>query len=229
VGTIVVRGPVRITDEVFQVGGPQLTAAQDAAIYLISFDGHAALIDAGCGRANGALLRNIEAAGVKPEDIELLLITHCHFDHTGGAKWLRDRLRCAVVMNELDALYLEVGDHEVTAASWYGSRLEACVVDCKLAGSEEDIRLGERTIRAVHIPGHSPGSVAFVTTSEGLKIVFAQDVHGPLHPSLLSNATDYQASLQRLIDLDADVLCEGHYGIFKGKPDIVRFVRSFMR
>lgn len=223
------RGPVRITDEIFQVGGPQLTAPQDAAIYLISFNGHAALIDAGSGRSNETLLRNIETAGVKPEDIELLLITHCHFDHTGGARWLRERLGCAVVVHELDALYLEVGDHEVTAASWYASRMEPCVVDRKLAGKEEEIRLGERLISAVHIPGHSPGSVAYITKSDGQKIVFAQDVHGPLHPSLLSNAADYQASLQRLIDLDADVLCEGHYGIFEGKQDIVRFVRSFLR
>lgn len=223
------RGPVRITEEVFQVGGPQLTAPQDAAIYLINFDGHAALIDAGCGRANEALLRNIEAAGVRPEDLELLLITHCHFDHTGGARWLRDRLGCTVVMHELDARYLEVGDPDVTAASWYGSRLEPCDIDRKLAGKEEEIWLGERVIRALHIPGHSPGSAAYVTTSASLKIVFAQDVHGPLHPALLSNAADYQGSLQRLIDLDADVLCEGHYGIFKGKQDIVRFIRSFMR
>lgn len=226
---MVAGGPVRITDEVFQVGGLQLTAPEDAAIYLFAGDGHAALIDAGCGRAHDALLRNIEAAGVKPEDIELLLITHCHFDHTGGARALRDRLGCAVVMHELDAPYLEAGDPEVTAASWYGSRLEPCVVDRTLAGSEAEIRLGERIIRAVHIPGHSPGSVAYVTMSAGLKIVFAQDVHGPLHPSLLSNAADYQASLQRVIDLDADVLCEGHYGIYTGKQEIVRFVRSFMR
>lgn len=223
------RGPVRITDEVFQVGGPQLTAPEDAAIYLINSDGHAALIDAGCGRASDTLLRNVEAAGVKPEDIELLLLTHCHFDHTGGAKWLRNRLGCSVVMHELDFPYLEVGDHEVTAASWYGSRIEPCVVDRKLAGNEEEIRLGDRTIDAVLIPGHSPGSVAYVTISAGLKIVFAQDVHGPLHPGLLSNADDYQASLQRLIDLDADVLCEGHFGIYKERRDIVRFVSSFMR
>jgi glyoxylase-like metal-dependent hydrolase (beta-lactamase superfamily II) len=225
----VARGPVRITDEIFQVGGPQLTAPQDAAIYLLNFDGHAALIDAGCGRANETLVRNIEAAGVKPESVELLLITHCHFDHTGGAKWLRDRFGCTVVMHELDARFLEAGDNEVAAASWYGSRLDPCIVDRKLAGSEEEIRLGERIIRAVHIPGHSPGSVAYVTTSAGLKIVFAQDVHGPLHPSLLSNAVSYQASLQRLIDLDADVLCEGHYGIYNGRQDIVRFVSSFVR
>ena len=206
-----------------------MTAPQDAAIYLICCDGRAALIDGGSGRANDKLLRNIAAAGMKPDDIELLLITHCHFDHTGGARALRERFGCTVVMHDLDASYVELGDNEVTAASWYGSRLEPCIVDRKLAGNEEDIRLGDRVIHAVHIPGHSPGSVAYVTTSAGLKIVFAQDVHGPLHPALLSNAADYQASLQRLIDLDADVLCEGHYGIFRGKQDIVRFVRSFMR
>jgi glyoxylase-like metal-dependent hydrolase (beta-lactamase superfamily II) len=226
---IVAGKPVRITDEVFQVGGPQLTAPEDAAIYLVTFDGHAALIDAGCGHANETLLKNIEAVGVRPKDIELLLITHCHFDHTGGARWLRERLGCTVVMHEGDARFLEVGDNVVTAASWYGSTLDPCIVDRKLAGNEEEIRLGERTIRAISIPGHSPGSVAYVTTSAGLKIVFAQDVHGPLHPSLLSNADDYQVSLQRLIDVDADILCEGHFGIYKGRKDIVRFIRSFMR
>jgi glyoxylase-like metal-dependent hydrolase (beta-lactamase superfamily II) len=220
---------MRITDEVFQVGGPQLTAPEDAAIYLVIFDGHAALIDAGCGHANETLLQNIEAAGMRPEAIELLLITHCHFDHTGGARWLRERLGCTVIMHEGDARFLEAGDNAVTAASWYGSTLEPCIVDRKLASKEEEIRLGKHTIHAIHIPGHSPGSVAYVTTSAGLKIVFAQDVHGPLHPSLLSNADDYQASLQRLIDVDADILCEGHFGIYKGRKDIVRFIRSFMR
>jgi glyoxylase-like metal-dependent hydrolase (beta-lactamase superfamily II) len=226
---MVASRPVRITDEVFQVGGPQLTAPEDAAIYLVAFEDHAALIDAGCGHANETLLQNIEAAGVTPKDIELLLITHCHFDHTGGARWLRERLGCTVAMHELDAPFLESGDNIVTAASWYGSTLAPCIVDRKLSGSTEEIRFGERIIRAIHIPGHSLGSVAYVTTSAGLKIVFAQDVHGPLHPSLFSDADDYQISLQRLIDLDADVLCEGHFGIYKGRKDIVRFIRSFMR
>lgn len=220
---------VQITNEIYQVGGPELTAPEDAAIYLVRFDSHAALIDAGCGRATNRLLENIAAAETDPKDVEYLLITHCHFDHTGGARSLRDGLGCAVVMHALDARFLEVGDNEVTAATWYGARLQPCSVDRRLTGEDENISLGERTIRAVHIPGHSPGSVAYLTSSSGLKILFAQDVHGPLHPSLLSNAEDYLASLQRLIDLDADVLCEGHYGIYKGKENIARFVRSFMR
>lgn len=56
-----------------------------------------------------------------------------------------------------------------------------------------------------------------------------QDVHGPLHPSLLSSHEDYLASLQRLLELDADILCEGHFGIFRGKRAVWDFIRQFMR
>ncbi len=47
---------------------------------------YAALVDAGCGRSTERLFKNIRSWGVKPEYIQYLLITHCHYDHTGGAK-----------------------------------------------------------------------------------------------------------------------------------------------
>ncbi len=219
---------VTITDEVFLVGGPALTAAEDAAIYLISVGETAALIDAGCGRQPDRLLANVAAAGVDAERIKTLLITHCHFDHTGGAAHLRERLGCQVVAHELDARYIEGGDDQVTAATWYGARLPPCPVDRRLAGATETVHLGSRPIEALHIPGHSPGSVAYVMESAGQIVVFAQDVHGPLHPSLLSDHADYQRSLQRLIDLEADILCEGHFGIYRERSEINRFIRSFM-
>jgi glyoxylase-like metal-dependent hydrolase (beta-lactamase superfamily II) len=219
---------IQITDEIYQVGGHGLTRPEDAAIYAIAAGDHAALIDAGCGAGGDLLLGNLESLSLPPERIEYLLLTHCHFDHTGGAAQLRERFDCRVVAHVLDAGYIESGDDEVTAATWYGSTLRPCVVDLKLVGARQEIRLGSRVIAAVHIPGHSPGSVAYVMSSQGQKVVFAQDVHGPLHPSLLSDRVDYQNSLQRLLDLEADVLCEGHYGVFRGKEAITRFIRQFM-
>ena len=219
---------VTITDEVFQVGGPALTAPEDAAIYLVAVGNHAALVDAGCGRGLDRLLANVAAAGVTRERIETLLVTHCHFDHTGGAADLRERLGCRVMAHELDAPFIEQGDDQVTAATWYGARLRPCPVDRRLTGGADTVDLGGRPIEVLHIPGHSPGSVAYVMDSAGQIVAFAQDVHGPLHPSLLSDRDDYLASLQRLIDLDADILCEGHYGIFRGRTEITRFIRSVM-
>jgi glyoxylase-like metal-dependent hydrolase (beta-lactamase superfamily II) len=219
---------MQITKEIFQVGGGRLTSPEDAAVYLINFAGHAALVDAGCGEAQDRLLANIRACGVKPEQIEYLLITHCHYDHTGGVKALRDLIPAQVVAHELEAPFLEEGDNVVTAAKWYGARIKPFGVDRKISGSQEDIPLGGRVICAIHTPGHSPGSMVYLTESAGLKVLFAQDVHGPLHPDLRSNHEDYQRSLQVLLSLQADILCEGHYGVYQGKKAVEDFIRRFV-
>lgn len=220
--------PIPITREIFQVGGYGLTAPEDAAVYLINFDGHAALVDAGTGRGHARLLDHLDKRGIRPGQIEYLLLTHCHYDHTGGALGLRDKLGCPVIAHELDADFLERGDNEITAASWYGAKLYPCPVDRRLSGARQILPLGERSITALHIPGHSPGSLAFLTESEGQTVLFAQDVHGPLDARLRSNRADYLASLERMLALEADILCEGHYGIFRGKVAVADFIRSFL-
>lgn len=220
--------PITITREIFQVGGQGLTAPEDAAIYLIDFDGHAALVDAGAGRGQKRLLDHLATLGIRSEQIEYLLLTHCHYDHTGGARGLRELLGCPVVAHELDAGFLERGDNEATAASWYGAKLRPCPVDRRLSEARETLPLGERSITALHIPGHSPGSLAFLTESEGQIVLFGQDVHGPLDARLHSNRGDYRTSLERLLALEADILCEGHYGIYRGKAAVTHFIRSFL-
>jgi glyoxylase-like metal-dependent hydrolase (beta-lactamase superfamily II) len=219
---------LQITKEIFQVGGPELTAHGDAAIYLINFDGHAALVDAGCGKDQTILLSNIKACGVQLEQIEYLLITHCHYDHTGGAKTLTDLLHCQVVAHELEAPFLEQGDNVVTAANWYRTTIQPFLVDHKISGSGAEISLGNKVIQAIHTPGHSPGSMVYLTESEGMKILFGQDIHGPIHPDLKSNLKDCQRSLELILSLDADILCEGHYGVYRGKEEVAGFIKRFM-
>ena len=146
----------------------------------------------------------------------------------GGVKGVKERTHCKVVAHELDAPYLELGDDKVTAAKWYGATLAPLKVHIKLAGDWNELDLGGRIISAIHTPGHSPGSVVYMTESEGLKVLFGQDVHGPLDESLLSNREDYLKSLERLLSLRADILCEGHYGVFRGKEEVSDFIRSFL-
>ena len=219
---------LKITTEIFQVGGGGLTAMEDAAIYLVYSEGRAALVDTGCGKDIERLFENIRSCEVQPDQIEYLLITHCHYDHTGGIAGIKERIPCRVVAHELEAQYLEKGDDTVTAAKWYGSRLEPVKVDQKLTGEENILPVGSLQIRAIHTPGHSPGSMVFLTESDGHKVLFAQDVHGPLDASLLSDRKRYHKSLELLLSLDADILCEGHYGIFRGKGEVADFIRSYM-
>jgi glyoxylase-like metal-dependent hydrolase (beta-lactamase superfamily II) len=217
-----------ITKEIDQVGGGNLTSPEDAAVYLLRSDNRAVLVDAGCGYSQSQLFQNIEACGVPLDGIEYLLITHCHFDHTGGAQAVRDRTGCKIVAHELEARFLEEGDQRVTAAKWYGAFLEPFQVDVKLKGERQELWVGQKRVEAVHVPGHSPGSLVYVTESEGLKVLFGQDVHGPLDASLLSNREDYRRSLKLLLSLQADVLCEGHYGVIRGKEEVADFIESFL-
>ena len=218
-----------ITREIFQVGGDGLTAAGDGAIYLINFGGNAALVDAGCGHAQKRLFKNIRACGVEPDQIQYLLITHCHFDHTGGIAGVREWCGCRVVAHELDARFLEEGNDTVTGAKWYGSTLEPLKIDMKLTGHCNEIELGEGLIHAIHVPGHSPGSLVYLTESEGLRVLFAQDVHGPIDEEiLLSNPEDYRRSLNLMISLEPDILCEGHLGIYRGRHEAADFIKSFL-
>jgi glyoxylase-like metal-dependent hydrolase (beta-lactamase superfamily II) len=218
-----------VCDHVWQVGGSGLSAAGDAAIYLLVFGDRAALIDAGCGQGHDRVLKHIAEALPPAAQVEYLFLTHCHYDHVGGAEALRRHFACAVVAHELDACFLERGDSTVTAADWYNAALDPLSVDRKLSSSREDFQVGSGMLQALHWPGHSPGSLVLLTEIAGSRVLFGQDVHGPLHPALLSSRDDYITSLGMLQNLEADILCEGHFGIIRGKARIREFIQSFMK
>lgn len=219
---------MKITSQIFLVGGSSESHAADAAIYLIKSGKSAALVDAGTGGGTERLFRNIQNAGVAPEQIEYLFITHCHFDHTGGANDVRKRTGCRIVAHELDAEFLEAGDSEVTAASWYGTYMEPTKVDIKITGVREVFQVGGLEVSFIHAPGHSPGSSILTATSDSFLVLFGQDVHGPLNDALRSVQGDYIKSLEFMLSLDADILCEGHFGVYAGKDKVRRFIESFL-
>ena len=202
----------------------ELTAPSDAAVYLVRFGDKAALIDAGTGRNHLQLTKNIAECLEPNVQLEYLLLTHCHFDHTGGAQAVRDEYGCRIVAHELDAIYLESGDNRVTGADRYEARLEPFAVDIRLHGKESTLSIGNGTVTAIHCPGHSPGSVAYTTDIDSELILFGQDVHGPLHSELLSDEKQYVDSLARLLNLQADLLLEGHFGIIETKQEVAEFI-----
>lgn len=219
---------MKITSNVFQVGGSGLSNSSDAAVYLIVSGKEAALIDSGTGLSTNRIIENIKSTGVEPSSVKYLFLTHCHFDHTGGAENIRKLTGCSIVAHELDAVYIEKGDSEITAASWYGTNMAPVKIDIKVKGNSNDFRVGEADIHFFHTPGHSPGSSVLTMQSGSETVLFGQDVHGPLDNALRSNIKDYKASLAFLLSLNADILCEGHFGVFKGKKKVSSFIESYL-
>ena len=191
----------------------------------IEVDGKHILFDTGTGKI---VESNASKLGIDMYSTDLRVLSHGHYDHTGGAEVVRNRYGCRIAVHELDAAFLENGDSTVTAANWYGARMNPLKIDHKIKAKEEIFRVGEGKLTAYHCPGHSPGSVVYFTQIDSNRVLFGQDVHGPLETSFLSNREKYIRSLKFMKGLNADVLCEGHFGVYQGNDRVSRFIQSYL-
>ena len=219
---------MKITSNVFLVGGSNNSDPTDAAIYLIVSADESALVDAGTGSGTARVLKNIRAAGADPRSVRYLFLTHCHYDHTGGANAMRNDTGCKIVAHELDAEFLEAGDSEVTAASWYGTWMEPLKVDIKVRAREKHFTVGALEVDLLPRPGPFARLRGAHACPDGKLVLFGQDVHGPLNDALRSVRKDYEKSLEFMLSLDADILCEGHFGVYVGKEKVRDFIESFL-
>lgn len=211
------------------VAGPDISHAEDAASFVVDFGSEAVMIDCGAGRSLPTILANTEAAGIDPRKISTLILTHAHIDHFGAAQELRERLGLKILIHELDAEALERGDPVYTAADWYDIDFSPMGIDRKLKGAEETLCFNGEILRCLHAPGHTPGSIVILLERDGRRILFGQDIHGPFLAAFGSDMTAWRASMEMILALSPDVLCEGHFGIFRSNDSVERYVRRCLR
>jgi len=218
-----------IVEGVYLVGGPNISMSEDATVFVIDFSGELVMIDAGAGRSARTLVRNIEGAGLDPKKISTLILTHCHIDHIGAAPYFRDNFGCKLAAHELDASAIEDGDPIMTAANWYETDFPPTPVDIRFKGDGEALHFGSEELHVIHTPGHTPGSMSIYLDRGGKRVLFGQDIHGPFLPSFKSDVGRWRTSMEKLIALEADILCEGHFGIFRTKEHVRKYIQGYMR
>ncbi len=210
---------------VYIVGGADLSHPHDCAVYLVDGGGAMVLIDAGAGEGYEPILDNIRAVGLAPERLEAVIATHAHIDHIGALSRLRRDFGLRVVAHELDRRAIETGAG--CGAGYYGVPYEPCPVDVVVRESEEELACGRLRLKMLHIPGHTPGSIAVYFDGKK-RVLFGQDVHGPYFlPG--SDTAQARSSLRRLADLEADILCEGHFGVYQPKAEVRRYIEGHWR
>jgi glyoxylase-like metal-dependent hydrolase (beta-lactamase superfamily II) len=222
------RGPLEIAEGIYQVGGAQVSHPYDGAVYLLDWD-DLVLIDSGVGAGLPMIVRNIEALGHDPARISTLILTHSHIDHIGGAHLFREHLGTRIVIHELDADKLERGDNILTAAFCFNVNFQPLKVDERLRGEKGSFRFGGRDLLWLHTPGHSPGSISLYTDHEGTRILFAQDIMAPLLEGYDCDFPSWRASVDSLLALRADVLCDGHSGVWAPAARVAAYLRHAIR
>ena len=185
------------------------------------------LIDAGM---NLDMIRQIESHGMRLENIRHCILTHCHIDHIGiCAELSRELPDIKFYAHELDAVPIEEAGHDGrSAVSWYGARYEPVKLHQKF-NSDTLLKIGSYDFQCIHTPGHTPGSISILVEVAGKKLLFGQDLHWPFNKSFLSDLQDYQVSMQKLLDLKADIMCEGHFGVFQPANQVKEYIETHKR
>ncbi len=167
---------------------------------LADSSGNCAVIDCGCydEREFGKLVRFIDSKNLKPV---LLLNTHCHLDHVFGNGFFLEKYRLATCCNKLDEMNLK---SSVEHASYFGLRMQQPPVPGKYLNDNEIIAFGDEELVALHVPGHSPGSLAYYSEKNGCLFsgdaLFAgsigrSDLTGGDHQALLKSIEEKRFTL----------------------------------
>jgi glyoxylase-like metal-dependent hydrolase (beta-lactamase superfamily II) len=190
------------------------------------------LVDAGMPGSEAAILGYIEGLGRGAGDLSRVVITHYHVDHVGSLAAIRERTGAQVLAHPGDAPFIS-GEQSPPPAQSAVMRFlfrllapvmppaEPAPVDGTVGdGDRLDTfgplsagLLGEATV--VHVPGHTPGSIALHFPAERLLICGDVIDHrrgrlGPPPKAFTADMEQAMASLRRLAELDFEVLCPGH-------------------
>ena len=191
--------------EVHKVSG----AAFDGNVYLV-LDEKPILVDA--GMMAGPTLKNIKKF-IDPAKIELIVLTHCHHDHSGAAPALKEATGARLMLSEKEVGC--IGDELASVAYLFGQQAPEYKVDETLKeGMVLDI--GEWKLEVMETPGHSTGSLCLYERTE--KVLFSGDTVFPDgnigRTDMFGGRTDELVrTIQRLTELDVKVMYPGHMDI----------------
>lgn len=199
------------------------------SVYLINTNSEDGLVLIDCGMSLN-LIKKISKFNLNPMEIRHCIITHFHIDHIAACYDLKQiNKNVKFYAHELDADAIEEEGHDKeTAAKWYGVSYKPIKLTKRLKSDPEILKFGTYEFQCIHTPGHTPGSISIlIETEDNIKILFGQDLHGPIIPGV-SDYNDYQNSLRKLLALEANILCEGHFGVFQPANEVQKYIKKYI-
>lgn len=194
--------------------------ANNCNTYLID-DAARILIDPGHLRLFGHVEDGLRRLGLELSDIDLVIATHAHPDHSEAVRLLKAQ-SVPFAMHEED--WRVLGD--LARALGVAMDVEAYAPDFFL--QEGDLEVKDLHFEVIHAPGHSPGSISLFWKDK--KTIFTGDVlfkDGLGRTDLPGgDGRALKESIKKLSTLNAELMCPGHGPVVSGVDDVrVNFSR----
>ena len=236
-------GITEITDDIVQVQIPLPYKLNIVNCYLLRGENGWTLLDTGLNTAEARAQWKtaMHALNFTPGDIEKIVLTHMHPDHFGMAGWWQEQVETPMPLflperekaqaqffyrRSNTPLYhqwmLDCGIERVTVdnieSALYSTRdlTEPHPTQQEYLSADSTVRLGARTFRTIHAPGHSDGQMIFYDEAERL-MLSGDHVLMRITPNIGSwphTEPDplgrYLASLRELAEFDVRLALPGH-------------------
>jgi hydroxyacylglutathione hydrolase len=191
--------------------------------YLVRAEAGYFLIDTGMTNARRQLESALEHFCTQPGDLKLILLTHGDFDHTGNARYLREKFHSRIAMHASDAGMLENGDmfwnrkidngvlkKLMPMFIRFGEK-EECTPDVLLSDGDSLADYG-LDAQALNTPGHSSGSLCILTSTGDLFCgdLFTNSSNKPRLNSMMYDKPAGDASFNRLKTFSIKTVYPGH-------------------
>ena len=206
--------PFKIVGNIYYVGTTDPTA------FLITTNAGHILIDTTYEQTAPIVADSIRRLGFKLEDVRFILSSHAHFDHVAGHAMMKKLTGARVVATAEDAINLESGGEK---AFHYTGLFPKVAVDKRLKDGET-VRLGNTTLTAHLLPGHTEGNTAWTTTVEAdgrtYNVLFAPSMSINPGVTLVNNpkwpgvGDAYANSFARLKAMRCDIFLAPHAHFF---------------
>ena len=158
------------------------------------------LVDSGVAASETFIFEYLRKAGRKPEEIDLLVLTHSHPDHIGAAKAIREKTCCVVAAHGAEKGWIEDVDlqsKERPVPGFHTLVGGSVPVGRSLADGDVIELWNGHSLKVIHTPGHSAGSICLHFEKE--RALFSADtVPIPGEIPIYEDIVESVRSLERL-------------------------------
>jgi len=210
--------------------------------YVIKDKG-AIMVDSGPPKMKATFLKRMKDFSVDPKEIQLIVLTHGHFDHVGSAKEIQEITGAKIAIHEKDSMDLEQGFSNWPKGVTKWGKISSSIFKRLLKNKmtfptvKADIILDDHELllnkygiagKVIYTPGHTMGSVSILLDSGELFAGCLAHNRLPLtfHPALpiyAENIDLVKESWRKLIDAGAKIVFPAH-----GKPFSVEIIKKYI-
>ena len=139
----------------------------DSNVYLLE-DEDPIVVDTGTGMYSDSTLETISRI-VPLRTVGRIVLTHCHYDHLGGASAFQKATGGRIYLHEAESIPIMSGDSSLAISEMFGEKPRQ--LDLEPLKTGQMLKCGSAELEVLHTPGHSPGSIALHDQKNGSAIV----------------------------------------------------------